>query len=125
MIKKIFLAFILFIGTFTFSGGSLSLAAEVPPQPDFTFETEAVPEDPALLRLQRGDQAMREGLYENAILNFREYRRFVGNRQPDLSRALGKLTEAYLAAGNLPSAIQSLQEEKKIVQPCPIPCLPG
>jgi tetratricopeptide (TPR) repeat protein len=123
MIKKIFLAFILFIGTFTFSGGSLSLAAEVPPQPDFTFETEAVPEDPALLRLQRGDQAMREGLYENAILNFREYRRFVGNRQPDLSRALGKLTEAYLAAGNLPSAIQSLQEEKKNRAALPDPML--
>ncbi len=89
------------------------VAAEAALKPDFTFENESEPEDPALLRLQRGDQAMREGLYENAIRNYREYRQFVGKRQPDLSRALGKLAEAYLASGNLPSAMLSLQEEKK------------
>ena len=113
MINKIFSAIILLIGILAFSCGRQSLAAEVALQPDFTFESEAEPEDPALLRLQRGDQAMRERLYENAILNFQEYRQFVGKRQPDSSRALGKLAEAYLAAGNLPSAILSLQEEKK------------
>ena len=97
MIKKTLSAIILLIGILAFSCGRQSLAAEVALQPDFTFESEAEPEDPALLRLQRGDQAMRERLYENAILNFQEYRQFVGKRQPDSSRALGKLAEAYLA----------------------------
>ncbi len=91
-----------------------AIFAEAVLQPDFTFESDSTPEDPALLRLQRGDQAMRERLYENAIKNYREYQGFVGQRQPELSRALGKLAEAYFAAGDLPSAISSLQEEKKV-----------
>lgn len=113
MINKIFSAIILFIVILAFSCGRQSLAAEVALQPDFIFESESEPEDPALLRLQRGDQAMREGLYENAIRNYREYRQFVGTRQPELSRALGKLAEACIASGDLSSAILNLQEEKK------------
>lgn len=97
---------------FSLSISANCLAQNQNEQADFTFETMLQPEDPALLRLKRGDRAMREHLYENAIENFKEYRKYVGDRQPDLSRALGKLAEAYFASGELQEAKKILQEEK-------------
>ncbi len=78
--------------------------------PDFTFEAESQPVDPHAISLQRGDQAMREKLYELACRHFLEYRQAVDGRQPEFATVSAKLTEAYLALGDLPAADKCLQE---------------
>lgn len=79
---------------------------------DFVFETVAEPEDPAVLHLRRGELALREGMYDNAISNFQAYLTYVGERQPELSQALGKLAEAYLLKKDYPQAESLLRQEQ-------------
>ena len=82
------------------------------PLADFVFETVAEPEDPALLHMRRGELALREGMYDNAISNFEAYLTYVGERQPELSQALGKLAEAHLLKNDYKQAEAFLRREQ-------------